>query len=311
MLHEQRIATVRQFNRFYTQRIGVLGSGLLGTEYSLTEVRVLYELAQRTDALAVDLVRDLRLDAGYMSRILARFQKRGWLQRERSTDDTRRSFLKLTAKGRKAFAALDARARDEVGDMLEPLSAEQQARLQSHLEGVQAILGNDVVTRSEIIVRTHRPGDIGWIIRQHGMVYAYEYGWDVTFEALVAEICSKFIQNFDPTAERCWIAERSGVPIGCIMLVRHSRAVAKLRLLLVESSERGTGVGNKLVAECSEFARRCGYRTITLWTQSILTGARRLYESHGFKLVKSEPHASFGVKLVGETWELSLTESRS
>jgi DNA-binding MarR family transcriptional regulator/GNAT superfamily N-acetyltransferase len=303
-----RIETLRAFNRFYTQKIGVLGDGLLDSDYSLTEVRVLYEIAHRDAALAADLVRDLDLDAGYLSRILAKFQQRGWLKRERSPDDARKSFLKLTPKGRKAFASLDGRAREEVDRLLAPLPAEQQTKLQGHLQNIQALLGDTPARATDLILREHRPGDIGWIIHKHGLLYAQEYGWNEQFEALVAEICAKFIQNFDPSGERCWIAERGGVPVGCIMLVRQSRTIAKLRLLLVESSQRGLGVGRELVAECVRFARECGYRTMTLWTQSILTAARHIYEAEGFKLVESAPHESFGAKLISETWELSLKQ---
>lgn len=305
----QRIDTVRAFNRFYTQRIGMLRGGLLDSDHSLTEVRVLYEIAHRDNMLAIDLVRDLGLDAGYLSRILARFQKRGWVTRKRSGEDARKSFISLTPRGKKLFASLDARARDEIGQLLAPLPVEQQAKLQGHLENVQALLGNAQRQSAEITLREHRPGDIGWIIHKHGLLYAQEYGWNGEFEALVAEICAKFIRSFDPSGERCWIAERDGAPVGCIMLVRHSRTIAKLRLLLVDPSQRGRGVGEKLVNECLGFARASGYRKVVLWTQSILTAARRIYEAHGFKLVKSGPHESFGAQLIGETWELDVRTS--
>jgi DNA-binding MarR family transcriptional regulator/N-acetylglutamate synthase-like GNAT family acetyltransferase len=303
---QQRISTVREFNRFYTQRIGVLREGLLDTEYSLTEVRVLYEIANRENALANDLVRELGLDAGYLSRILARFQQRGWIKRERSATDARKSHLRPTAKGRKVFASLDRRARDEISGLLAPLPVEQQERLQGHLQNVQTLLSATPQASATASLREHRPGDIGWIIQRHGVLYAQQYGWTIEFEGLVAGICAKFVANFDAARERCWIAQKNGVPVGCIMLVRHSSTVAKLRLLLVEPTERGSGVGTMLVAECLNFARAAGYRNVTLWTQSILSAARRLYEAAGFKRVKSEPHTSFGAKLVGETWELSL-----
>jgi DNA-binding MarR family transcriptional regulator/GNAT superfamily N-acetyltransferase len=310
MIHSGKLGhveTVREFNRFYTQKIGVLGSGWLGSDYSLTEVRVLYEIAHRPDTVASDLVRDLALDPGYLSRILSAFAKRGWMKRERSRSDARKSHLKLTAKGRKVFDSLDRRARDQINDLLAPLQPEQQQRLHGHLQGVQALLSRATRDTQDVILREHRPGDMGWIIQRHGAYYAGEYGWTDEFEALVAEICAAFIRNLDPSCERCWIAERNGTPVGCVMLVKHSRTVAKLRLLLVEPSERGTGLGRRLVAECVEYARRMGYQTMTLWTQSILTAARRIYETNGFRLVKSEPHESFGAKLVGETWELSLS----
>ncbi|XXX74566.1 helix-turn-helix domain-containing GNAT family N-acetyltransferase [Sorangium sp. So ce134] len=308
---DERIDAVRAFNRFYTQKIGVLGGGLLDSKYTLTEVRVLYEIANREGPLASDLVRDLGLDAGYLSRILAAFQQRGWIERERSQADARKSHLWLTAKGAKVFGSFEGRARHQIRELLGPLSSEQQRELQEHLRSVQALLGHARPAAAEVTLREHGPGDMGWIIQRHGALYAREYGWNHDFEALVAEICAGFLRSFDPSGERCWIAERNGAPVGCVMLVRHSRAVAKLRLLLVEPSERGSGIGRKLVAECVEFARRAGYRTVTLWTQSLLTAARRMYEGAGFRLVKSEPHTSFGAELVGETWELCLGETKS
>lgn len=308
---DERIDAVRAFNRFYTQKIGVLGAGLLESKYTLTEVRVLHEIANREGPLASDLVRDLGLDAGYLSRILAAFQQRGWIRRERSQADARKSHLRLTAKGAKVFGSLDGRARDQIRDLLEPLSSEQQQQLQEHLRSVEALLGRARPTAAEVTLREHGPGDMGWIVQRHGLLYAREHGWGREFEALVAEICAGFLRNFDPSGERCWIAERNGMPVGCVMLVRHAHTVAKLRLLIVEPSERGAGTGRKLVAECVEFARRAGYRTLTLWTQSVLTAARRVYESAGFRLVNSEPHASFGTELIGETWELCLRETKS
>lgn len=303
---DQRIRTVREFNRFYTQRIGVLGEGLLDSGYPLTEVRVLYEIANRSRPLASDLVRDLALDAGYVSRILGKFSRRGWLKRERASDDGRKTFLHLTPKGRSVFQSLDARSREQVSALLAPLSTEKQIRLQGHLLNVRSLLGSSEAATQQFALREHRPGDIGWIIQKHGEIYAHEYGWSAGFEALVAEIGAKFLREFDPTGERCWIAEREGVAVGCVMLVRQSRAVAKLRLLLVDPGQRGMGVGNHLVAECVRFAQQAGYRKVTLWTQSILTSARKLYEAHGFRRTASEPNESFGAKLVSETWELEL-----
>jgi DNA-binding MarR family transcriptional regulator/N-acetylglutamate synthase-like GNAT family acetyltransferase len=304
MSTDRHISTVREFNRFYTHKIGVLKQGLLDSDCTLTEARVLYEIANRERTLAADLVRDLSLDAGYVSRILTKFARRGWLKREQCEQDARRSYLHLTAKGRSVAQLLDRRSREQIGGLLEPLSPEKRAALQSHLQSVQTLLGAQPT--GELSIREHRAGDIGWIIQRHGAIYAQEYGWNSEFEALVAEICAKFLRDFDPSGEHCWIAERDGVPVGCIMLVRHSRTIAKLRLLLVEASERGKGVGHRLVSECLAFARSAGYRKVTLWTQSILTAARKLYESHGFKLVESKPHESFGTKLVGENWEFSF-----
>jgi DNA-binding MarR family transcriptional regulator/N-acetylglutamate synthase-like GNAT family acetyltransferase len=303
---DPHISAVREFNRFYTQKIGVLGAGLLDSNYTLTEVRVLYEIAHRQQPLASDLVRDLALDAGYLSRILAKLARRGLLKRERSGEDARKAHLHLTAKGKAAFQALDVRAREEIGALLAPLPREQQVKLQGHLQNVQSLLGAAPARTDGLQLREHRPGDIGWIVQKHGELYAQEYGWNTDFEALVAEICAKFLRELDPAAERCWIAERNGARVGCIMLVRHSRTVAKLRLLLVDPSQRGLGVGNALVQECLAFARAAGYRKVTLWTQSILSAARKLYEGHGFCKVAAEPHESFGAKLVAETWELLL-----
>ena len=301
-----RISSVRAFNRFYTQKIGVLADRWLDSEYSLTEVRVLYELAQRKQPLASDLVRDLSLDAGYLSRMLAKFSRRGWLKRERSAGDARKAHLNLTSKGRAVFEMMEGRSRDSIGSLLAPLSCEQQVRLQGHLQGAQALLSGVSAENQDITLRQHRAGDMGWIIGKHGELYTQEYGWNSNFEGLVAEICAKFLRDFAPTCERCWIAERAGVAVGCIMLVRHSPTVAKLRLLLVDPSQRGMGVGNALIGELLRFAREVGYQKITLWTQSVLTAARRLYEAHGFKHVSSEPHAGFGAALIGETWELAL-----
>ena len=303
----ERIDALRAFNRFYTRKIGVLGSGLLDSRYTLTEVRVLYELAHRERALAAELVRELALDAGYLSRILNTFDTRGWLKRTPCAEDGRKTYLSLTAKGRKESAEMERRSRSYVGELLAPLDADQQVQLQSHLLQVQALLDQDRPAGGQITLRQHRAGDIGWIVQRHGAIYAAEYGFDSEFEALVAEICAGFLRTYDPSGERCWIAECDDVPVGTVMLVRHSREVAKLRLLLVEASQRGKGVGRMLVSECVRFAREAGYRTLTLWTQSILTTARRTYEAHGFKLIETKPHRSFGVELIGETWELDLT----
>ena len=303
---ERHISTIREFNRFYTQKIGVLRDGLLDSKHTLTEARVLYEIAHRSGALASDLVRDLALDAGYLSRILAKFARHGWLKRERSGEDARKAHLHLTAKGRAAFKSLDARSREEMGGLLAALSHDEQVKLQGHLQNVQSLLGARPARSGDLQLREHQPGDIGWIVQKHGELYAQEYGWNTDFEALVAEICAKFLRELDPAGERCWIAERNGARVGCIMLVRHSPTVAKLRLLLVDPSQRGLGVGNKLVEECLAFARAAGYRKVTLWTQSILSAARKLYEGHGFRKVAAEPHESFGAKLVAETWELDL-----
>jgi DNA-binding MarR family transcriptional regulator/GNAT superfamily N-acetyltransferase len=304
---ETVIADIRQFNRFYTRTIGVLGNNLLGGDYSLTELRVLYEIANGDNVMATDLVRTLGMDFGYLSRILAQFEKRGWLKRERSEDDARKSHLLLTAKGRKTFATVNQQSRDEVAKLLEPLPWNQQLQLQAHLRQVQALLTPQPTTPA-VRLRTHRAGDMGWIIQRHGALYEKEYAFNSEFEALVAEICAKFLREFDAATERCWIAELGDEPVGTIMLVRGADGMAKLRLLLVEDSARGHGVGRLLVQECVSFAREAGYKGVTLWTQANLFAARKLYAAAGFKLEKSEPHTSFGQSLTGETWTLTFED---
>jgi len=300
------IAAVRRFNRFYTRRIGVLREGLLESPFSLAEARVLYELAQRERATASELMRDLGLDAGYLSRILASFRKRGLIQRQASTADGRRILLRLTPDGRKAFAPLDSRARRDVGAMLEPLPDGEKNRLVAAMQTIERLLEGADVRAAPYLLRPQRPGDIGWVVHRHGVLYAREYGWDERFEALVAGIAARFVENYDAAGERCWIAERDGENVGCVFLVRQSRTVAKLRLLLVEPAARGHGIGARLVDECVRFARQARYRKIMLWTNDVLHAARHLYEKAGFQLVGKERHHSFGHALVGETWELKL-----
>jgi len=300
------IEAVRRFNRFYTQRIGVLHEGLLGSEFSLTEGRVLYELAHREKPAASDLGRDLGLDASYLSRILKRFEKLGLLRRSEASDDGRRRLLTLTAQGRKAFAPLDARSRAEVGAMLAPLAAPAQTRLVAAMHAIEATLGSGDTRTTPWTLRAHRPGDIGWIVSRHGALYAEEYQWDMTFEGLVGEIAGRFLREFDPQRERCWIAEREGERVGSVLVVKQSKTIAKLRLLLVEPSARGLGIGQSLVAECISFARGAGYQKLVLWTNDILHAARRLYVDAGFVLVKEDRHRSFGHDLVGQNWGLDL-----
>jgi DNA-binding MarR family transcriptional regulator/N-acetylglutamate synthase-like GNAT family acetyltransferase len=266
---------------------------------------VLYELAHRQGLTASTLGGELGLDPGYLSRILRGFRRRGLVARSRSTADGRSSLLSLTAAGRKAFAPLEARSRRELGEMLDALSDERQARFVAAIGAVESTLGGGAA-KPAYVLRQHQPGDIGWIIGRHGALYAREYGWDGSFEALVAEIAAQFIRDYDPKSERCWIAEKDGVTVGSVLLVRKSKTVAKLRLLLVEPEARGLGIGARLVEECIRFARAAGYRKITLWTNSILVAARHIYERAGFALVHAEPHRSFGHDLVGETWELAL-----
>jgi DNA-binding MarR family transcriptional regulator/GNAT superfamily N-acetyltransferase len=310
----RRIEALREFNRFYTRRIGVLHEGLLDTTFSLTESRLLWELTHRGSTTAAGLARELDLDAGYLSRLLRGFKQRGLVKTLRSKDDGRHLLLTLTAAGRKAFAPLDERSRGEVGALLAALPEPQQQQLLQALSTVERLLGNAPRASPAFILRPHRPGDIGWVISRHGALYAQEYGWDIRFEALVGQIASRFIEQFDPTREACWIAERDGANVGSVFLVQARDAaanvpepgVAQLRMLLVEPSARGLGLGAALVAECERFARRSGYRMIRLWTNSILVAARGIYQKAGYQRIASEVHHSFGHDLVGETWELRL-----
>ena len=300
---------VRAFNRFYTRKIGVLDEGILDSSFSLTEVRVLYELANRDGPTASQIGKALGLDAGYLSRILRAFEASGYLSRQRSQQDSRSSVLRLTAKGRKAFAPLDRRSQQEASTLLQELSSGDQQRLLNCMAVIQRLLNpGDDATQGEIRYREHRAGDIGWAIERHGVLYGDEYGWNQEFEGLVAEILGKFLNQQDPERERCWIAEHRGQRVGCVFLVSNAQEsdVAQLRCLLVEPSARGLGIGQRLVAECLQFARQAGYRRMMLWTNDVLLSARRIYEAAGFQLVKQEQHHSFGADLVGQYWEKTL-----
>ena len=303
---DARVAAVRRFNRFYTQKIGVLVDGMLKSPFSLAEARVLYELAHRERPTATEIARDLGLDPGYLSRILRGFARRRLIRKERSASDGRQSLLALTDAGRVAFAPLDSGSRAAIGKLLGTLPAGQQNRLTGAMHEIEGLLGANPEKRVPYLLRPHRPGDLGWIVHRHGALYAEEYGFDERFEALVARIAADFLERHDPKRERCWIAERDGAVIGSVMLVKKSATVAKLRLVLVEPEARGLGVGARLVDECIRFARQAGYRKITLWTNSVLHAARRLYEQAGFKKVGEETHAMFGPTMTGETWELKL-----
>ena len=274
--------------------------------YSLAEARVLFEVAQEEGLIASDLVRDLGLDPGYLSRILARFEGRGLLERVPSEADGRRRLLRLTAAGEDAFSELDRRSREEVAGMLCGLSEGDQRRLLDATRTIEEALGEDGSPPEPFLLRRHEPGDVGWVVQRHGELYSREYGWDVGFEALVARIVADFVDGYDPEGERCWIAEAGGKKVGCVFVVRESDEVAKLRLLLVEPEARGMGLGARLVEECVRFARERGYRKLVLWTNSVLTSARRIYEEQGFELVGEEKHHSFGADLVGQNWELEL-----
>ena len=303
---DRTIEIVRGFNRFYTRKIGVLREGHLDSPFSLTEVRVLYELAHRESPAAAELAQDLGLDPGYLSRMLSRFERRGLIERKPSAQDARRSLLSLTAQGRATFAPLDAKAREDIERMLGGLAPDSRSRLVTAMRSIETVLGAPAEGPEPYLVRSHRPGDMGWVVHRHGVLYAQEYGWDERFEALVARIVADFIQHEDPAKERCWIAERHGEIAGFVFLVKKSKTVAKLRLLLVEPSARGLGIGSRLVGECERFARQAGYRKIILWTNNVLKDARRIYERAGYRLVHEEPHQQFGEGLIGETWELAL-----
>ena len=305
-LSEERISAVRQFNRFFTRQIGVLREGLLHTPYPLTDARILFELGQTEQLTASRLGRELGLDAGYLSRILARLEQQGLLEKVRSENDGRQFLLSLSAAGREAFALLDQRSREEVSEMLNDLGEEEQQRLLKAMQTIESVLTKDFKFAEPFILRPHEFGDMGWVVYRHGVLYAQEYGWDEHFEALVAQIVADFINNYNPARERCWIAEMDGEIVGSVFVVQSSETVAKLRLLLVEPKARGLGLGTRLVEECVRFARRRGYQKLVLWTNSVLLEAHHIYTKTGFQLVAQEAHHSFGHDLIGETWEFVL-----
>jgi DNA-binding MarR family transcriptional regulator/GNAT superfamily N-acetyltransferase len=309
------VASLRSFNRFYTRRIGVLDEHLYGTPFTLPQTRVLWELAHHEGTTATELARALDLDPGYLSRLLAALKARRLVRAQRSPADARQSLLFLSATGRKAYAAMNAQSEQQIQGLLSPLDEPNRRRLLQATGTIESLLGG--TARKEAapyLLRAPQPGDIGWVIARHGALYAAEYGWDLTFEGLVAQIAGRFVEQFDAKREACWIAERHGENVGCVFLVqarddktgKSERGTAQLRLLIVEPSARGLGIGARLVAECERFARQAGYRRIKLWTQSILVAARAIYAKAGYRLVASEPHESFGHRLVGETWELAL-----
>lgn len=302
----QQIDSVRAFNRFYTRRFGLLEEGLLKSDFSLTEVRVLYELANAEGLTASDLARGLGLDMGYMSRVLKRLHARKLLQRHASPSDARETVLRLTAAGRKAFAPVERATREQVAEMLDAVPVDGKQQLLRAMRTIELFLGERDAQPTPFVIRDPRPGDIGWIIHRHGVLYAEQYGWDESFEGLVAEIAGAFLRSFDPGRERCWIAERDGEVAGSIFLVKKSARVAQLRLLYVEPSARGLGIGGRLTDECIAFAKAKRYKTITLWTNDVLVSARKIYLAAGFELVKEEPHRSFGKGLVGQNWSLKL-----
>ncbi len=302
------VDAVRRFNRFYTRRIGALGEALLRTRFSLTEARVVYELAQRAPTTATALGEALGIDAGYLSRILRGFQERGLLERRPSPSDGRQQLLALTDDGRAAFTELDDASQRDVAAMLARLPDPDRGRLVEAMRRVEALLQPAPASAEPFTLRTHRPGDLGWVVQRHGELYHAEYGWGERFEALVARTIVDFVEQLDPARERCWIAERDGERVGCIFVVRHPErgGVARLRLFLIEPHARGLGLGRRLVQEVTRFARGAGYHTITLWTQQALLAARHLYREEGYRVVHEEPHLLFGPESIAETWELTL-----
>ena len=301
-----RVQAVRRFNRFYTRQIGVLREGLSGSPFPLSEARVLYELAHRASPTAAELSRDLDLDAGYLSRILRGFEKRGLVRKTRSRADGRQTHLALTAPGRNAFAPLNARSNQEVRAMLDGLTPAAQQRVVDAMLAIETLLSERAHPKPPYLLRPPHPGDMGAVVQLHGALYAQEYGWDERFEALVAGIVAKFIERVDARRERCWIAEVDGEVVGSVFLVRQSKTVGQLRLLIVHPKARGLGIGERLVAECVRFARHAGYAKVRLWTNSVLLAARHIYEKAGFVITHKERHRSFGHDLVGETLELTL-----
>jgi DNA-binding MarR family transcriptional regulator/GNAT superfamily N-acetyltransferase len=302
----KQVAAIRAFTRFYTRKIGVV-DGMASNPFSLAEARVLYELANREQPTATDIRKELGLDAGYISRILRDFERRKLVTREQSKTDERQRFLSLTAKGQRAFARLDERSGRNVAAMLQGLSPTERKQVVDAVQTVHRLLGDTAESpRTPYLLRPHQPGDMGWIVHRQAILYAEEYGWDGTYEALAAEVAAQFIKNYDPKRERAWVAEKDGERVGAVFVAKESDAVAKLRLLHVEPEARGLGIGKRLVAECVRFARQAGYQKMTLWTQSILHAARHIYKLAGFQVVREEKHHSFGKDLTAETWELKL-----
>jgi DNA-binding MarR family transcriptional regulator/GNAT superfamily N-acetyltransferase len=304
----ERISSVRRFNRLYTRSIGLLPEGHLDSSYSLVEARVLYEIAHRDRPLASAIAADLHLDLGYMSRILSRFESHGLIRKVRSPSDRRQVLLSLTRKGKTTFSGLDKRANADVAALLKKLSRSEQVRLTQAMSVIENVLApsESAGEASSVTLRAPEAGDLGWVIQRHGEIYAAEYGWTVEFEWLVLRIVADYVTDFEPEKERCWIALHNRERVGCVFLVKKSETVAKLRLLLVEPDARGLGIGRRLVAECTDFARSAGYRKIILWTQSKLDAARHLYTEAGYRVIARESHHSFGEDLTAETWELKL-----
>lgn len=303
---EQRVGAVRRFARFYTRRIGLLDEGLLHSPFSLSQARVLYELAQQREATATALASALDIDHGYLSRILRGFEERDLIVRRRDKSDGRQVVISLTTKGHKAFASLDHRSQRETGSLLKHLDDAAQVRVVTAMDTIERLIGGDAAPERRVTLRSHQPGDMGWVVARHGALYAAEYGWSSHIEAITAEIVSGFLKTSDPARERCWIAEMDGEPVGSIFLVRDSDEVARIRLLIVDPKGRGLGIGRMLVEASIAFARNAGYRKITLWTHAVLTAARAIYQKQGFRLVEQWVHDDFGKPESSETWELTL-----
>jgi DNA-binding MarR family transcriptional regulator/GNAT superfamily N-acetyltransferase len=302
----EQIGAVRHFNRFFTRQIGVLHEGLLHSPYSLTEARIIFELANRSNLTASGLGNELGLDAGYLSRILNKLEQQKLIEKNRSGDDGRQRLISLTAEGQKIFSLLDNRSNDEVSEILSEFNEGDRVRIIEAMNAIESIFDHGRKNPGPFYIRHHEPGDMGWVIRQHGLLYHREYGWDGSFEAFVARICADFIDHYDPQKERCWIAEMDGEPVGSVFCIKASDDVAKLRMLIVTPEARRLGLGNHLVKECIRFARSSGYKKLILWTNDILIEARKIYEKNGFILVEEERHHSYGKDLVGQNWELLL-----
>jgi DNA-binding MarR family transcriptional regulator/GNAT superfamily N-acetyltransferase len=307
---DTRIAAFRRFNRFYTQKIGVLDKGYLQSEFSVAEARVLYELAQRGETTASEISCNLGLDTGYLSRILAKLEGEQLIRRAPAEQDARQRVIQVTPKGKKAVSALDARSEQQAGSLLAELTDPQQASVLKAMSEIQAALRESQPANEPYIIRTHRTGDLSWIAYRHAVLYSKEYGWNQAFETFVLEITAHFLKHYDPEVERCWVAERSGEILGFVLLVKRSKQTAKLRLLLVEPSARGLGIGKRLVEECIRFAREKGYKKIVLWTHSNLSAARGIYQKAGFQLVATDIHEDFGPRVTAETWELALRREK-
>ncbi len=305
-VHGSAVESIRSFNRFYTRQLGLLEQGMLGSDLSLTELRLLFELSCRGSATATSIAHDLGIDAGYLSRLLKKFERRRYIERARSASDARERWLSLTKQGTAAFRPLEHAARDQIAVMLDPMTPRQRGELVGAMQSIRVLLNDAQAKSAPCRLRGLQVGDVGWIVHRQGVLYSAEYGWDGTYEALVAEILAKFLANFDPASEQAWVAERDGEIVGSVFLVRLDAQVAKLRLLYVEPSARGAGLGRRLVEACIKSARDKGYGLLTLWTNDVLASARRIYEAAGFELSREEPHRSFGKDLMGQTWSRVL-----